>query len=238
MDIQPWETWLHGIAKKAGKEHLLAAPPIEVAEDATRDVERIREERYAAFVGGLPELYRGMTFGTLTDITGGFTAPESIARMWADTYPDVPAGLFLYSKERGTGKTHIAIAIGHVLASKGFSVGVIDVVALLNRIRNGFEDKHPRVDVERIPSGRDVLILDDLGAEKQSAWVSEQLYLLINTAISHEVDLIVTSNSTFKELGERMDDRVVSRIIGVTDLVLFNGVPDFRLEQHKRRRAV
>ncbi|MBN2840378.1 MAG: hypothetical protein JXP37_05435, partial [Coriobacteriia bacterium] len=74
MEIGPWEITLRRMAQKAGKEHLLAAPPIEVAEDAARDEERIREERYAAFVAGLPELYQGMTFGTLTDITGGLTA--------------------------------------------------------------------------------------------------------------------------------------------------------------------
>lgn len=227
---------LKKMARAAGKEHLLTGPPPEVSVEAAlaEDALRLRIARREAFRNSLPDLYTGMTFEAWLD-RGPLQGAYERVREWAESYPMNEAGLFLYSTERGTGKTHLAIACGLALADKGYRVQLVDVVALLNRIRNGFEDKHPRIDVERIGRAGDVLILDDLGAEKQSPWVSEQLYLLINTAIACEATLIVTSNLDFGGLAERMDDRVVSRIIGATDVVLMDA-PDFRLEQHKKRR--
>lgn len=230
--------YLRRAARAAGKEHLLDAEA-DIGESVddllADDMRRLAIARHSSFTNSLPPLYTGMTFGAWRD-RASLSDAVSQVREWAELYPLVDAGLFLYGKERGTGKTHLAIAAGHVLATKGYRVKLIDVVAMLNRIRNGFESQQPRIDVEGIARWSDILILDDLGAEKQSPWVSEQLYLLINTAIARQAALIITSNLDYGELASRMDDRVVSRLIGATDRVVVDDT-DYRLEQHKRRRA-
>ncbi len=187
------------------------------------------------YIESLPPLYRDATFDTFDDVPG-LTTSVKAAEAWAWAWRDQFTGLYLVSKERGTGKTHIATAIGHVASGAGAKVRFVNVVSLLNRIQNGFGNGHPRIDVEGLAQSADILILDDLGAERQKEWVEEQFYLLVNTAISHRTRLVVTSNLPYDSLAERFDDRLVSRIIGATDRLVFDA-PDYRLRKHKERRA-
>lgn len=189
-------------------------------------------DRYAE---SLPLLYRDATFATFEDVAGLATSVKA-AEAWAWAWRDQATGLYLVSKERGTGKTHIATAIGHVASGAGAKVRFVNVVSLLNRIQNGFGNGHPRIDVESLAQLADIIILDDLGAERQKEWVEEQFYLLVNTAVCHRTRLVITSNLPFDALSERFDDRLVSRIIGATDRLVFDA-PDYRLRQHKERRA-
>lgn len=227
------ESIIRRIAIKAGVDPdeamLLADDP----DDHAEAQERIRRLRHEAFLESLPEAYLEMTFSAWKRRVHLADAYKTV-KAWADAVPDVPAGLFLYGQERGTGKTHLAIAAATVCSEKGLRVTFVDVVSLLSRIRNGFDKEHPRVDVEGIGRYCDVLVLDDMGAEKPSRWVDEQFYLLVNTAVSRGTHLIVTSNLDYGLLAERMDDRIVSRLVGATDRVLFDA-SDYRNEQHKRR---
>lgn len=234
MDMAPIERAFRRLARSQGKEHLLDVPvAVSDTDLIVLDQQRIAESRRSSFFESLPELYKEMTFLSWSD-----TDREAFAKVesWCESFPKVRAGLYLYSRERGSGKTHLAIAAGRALSEHGYAVNLVDVVALLSRLRNGFEKKHPRIDVEAIGRFCDVLIMDDLGAEKPSEWVSEQLYLLVNTAVAHKASLIVTTNCNFKQLAERMDDRIVSRIIGATDMVQVVA-GDYRVAQHKARRA-
>lgn len=226
------EEALRQAARAAGKEHLLDLECVENPGVMDTEVDA-RTSRYESFVARLPALYGDMTFGTWRE-NSTLTESVTTVQAWAEFYPSVDAGLFIYSKRSGTGKTHLAIAAGQVLASKGYRVTLIDVVAFLERIKAGFDDKQPRVIVEDVARYTDVLILDDLGAEKATAWVDEQFYLLINAAIASKVTLIVTSNLTYKELAGRISERVVSRIVGATDGIVM-GDSDYRREQHKER---
>ena len=61
-----------------------------------------------------------------------------------------------------------------------------------------------------------LLIVDDIGAEKPSEWVRERLLSFINTRVSNELTTIYTSNLSLERLREKMGDRIVSRIIGST----------------------
>lgn len=187
------------------------------------------------YTESLPPLYRDASFATFENVAGLATSVKA-AEAWAWAWRDQFTGLYLVSKERGTGKTHIAVAIGHVASGTGAKARFVNVVSLLNRIQNGFGNGHPRIDVESLARSADILILDDLGAERQKEWVEEQFYLLVNTAISHRTRLIITSNLPFDALSERFDDRLVSRIIGATDRLVFDA-PDYRLRQHKERRG-
>ena len=199
------------------------------------DMEALRTMQHESFIENLPPLYRAMTFAAFgTRDVESVDNARSRALAWVNDYQKMKAGLYLTSQQRGTGKTHLALAIGHAMSARGVPVKVLDVVSLLSQIRNGFEEHKPRIDVERLGAAAPILILDDLGAEKQSVWVSEQLYLLINSAIKSETTLIITSNLDYKALAAKMDDRIVSRIIGATDMVRMDG-PDYRLEMYRER---
>ena len=61
-----------------------------------------------------------------------------------------------------------------------------------------------------------MLILDDLGAEKPSDWVKEQLYVIINRRYENMLPTIITTNCTMNELKDRIGERTASRIIEMT----------------------
>jgi DNA replication protein DnaC len=64
----------------------------------------------------------------------------------------------------------------------------------------------------------DLLHLDDLGAEKQTDWVLEQLYSLINERYEEERSIVVTTNLVdTAELEQQIGRRTVSRLTEMTD---------------------
>jgi DNA replication protein DnaC len=63
----------------------------------------------------------------------------------------------------------------------------------------------------------DLLHLDDLGAEKPTEWVLEQLYSIVNERWQNERSIVVTSNPGIDELRAQIGQRTVSRLEEITD---------------------
>ena len=86
------------------------------------------------------------------------------------------------------------------------------------------------------------LVLDDLGAERMSEWVSEQVFAIINYRYNHRLQTIITTNYGLKALSKRMtavtkgkdsgndvqSQRILSRICGMCHVVEVSG-RDFRM---------
>jgi DNA replication protein DnaC len=97
---------------------------------------------------------------------------------------------------------------------------------LLARIRRTFESE-PGGDsylsfFERLTSV-DLLHIDDLGAEKSSDWVLEQLYALINERYEGQRSVVVTTNLPHEELELQIGARTVSRLTQMCDEVPLYG---------------
>jgi len=133
----------------------------------------------------------------------------------------------LISGTVGTGKTHLAISVLRELV-KQKDVRFISVPRLLYEIRKGFESNGSNLFDEIVNT--EVLVLDDLGAEKPSQWVEEQLFILINTRYENELQTIITTNCTLEQLTERLGERIVSRLLEMCVGILLTG-KDFRKER-------
>ena len=72
----------------------------------------------------------------------------------------------------GTGKTHLACAIANELKGK-YAVSFANVPMLLEKMRTG------NVSVEEMLSA-DLLVLDDLGSERETAWTVERFLLIVD----------------------------------------------------------
>ena len=59
----------------------------------------------------------------------------------------------------------------------------------------------------------DLLHLDDVGAERQTEWVLEQLYSIVNTRYEDQRAIVVTTNLQPDELAAQIGERTVSRLI-------------------------
>ena len=69
----------------------------------------------------------------------------------------------------------------------------------------------------------DLLHIDDLGAEKRSDWVLEQLYALINERYETQRSMLITTNLPHQELEEQIGARTVSRLSQICDQVALFG---------------
>ena len=58
----------------------------------------------------------------------------------------------------------------------------------------------------------DLLHIDDVGAEKTSPWVLEQLYAIVNARYEDERSIVITTNLERDELAEQINERTVSRL--------------------------
>jgi DNA replication protein DnaC len=131
----------------------------------------------------------------------------------------------------GCGKTHLVSAIVHRLADNKRMASFIVVPELLRTIRQGFnQDNNVSNMLINKAETAPILILDDLGAEKISDWVREQLYIIINRRYENMLPTIVTTNCTTAELVERLGERTVSRLIEMTDAYKITA-EDYRLKK-------
>ena len=81
----------------------------------------------------------------------------------------------------------------------------------------------------------DLLQVDDLGAEKTSAWVLEQLYSIINSRYEAEKAIVVTTNLERDELAAQIGERTVSRLEEMCEIVPLFGRDHRRFEAVDRR---
>lgn len=120
----------------------------------------------------------------------------------------------------GVGKTHLAASIANQLIRQRVAVFFVNVPDAYDRIRDemGMKDF-----TKSTMKTCDLLILDDLGKEKQTEWTNQVLYEVVNTRYENRKPIIVTTNYSAQELNERIDNAVVSRLLEVSAFVNVTG---------------
>jgi len=161
------------------------------------------------------------------------------ARRLAIAFPVVDRGLFFLG-EPGVGKTHLAVAVlRQVILTRGARGIFYDTRDLLKVIRGTYNPdvKTTELDVLRPVMEADLLVLDDLGAEKTSEWVEETLNLIVNTRYSERRLTIFTSNypdvppdagGDVISLHDRIGFRMRSRLHEMCDFLDMEGA-DYRM---------
>ena len=96
----------------------------------------------------------------------------------------------------GTGKTSLAILLAKAAKDAGRSYAVYPVPRLLAEIKRTFDRdaSDSYLGFFRRLCSVDLLVLDDLGAEKQTEWVLEQLYSIVNERWQDRRSVVVTTN--------------------------------------------
>jgi DNA replication protein DnaC len=159
------------------------------------------------------------------------------ARQFAEAFPIVERGLFLDGPP-GIGKTHIAVAVlKHVIMRTGARGLFYDTRELLRIIRSTFNPvtRTAEMDVLQPVMTAELLVLDDLGAEKPSEWVEETMNLIVNTRYNERRPTIFTSN--FEDLPDEEGDpqslkarvgfRIHSRLHEMCEFLEYDGA-DYR----------
>jgi DNA replication protein DnaC len=152
--------------------------------------------------------------------------PKQIRQAIINVYT-TNGGLYIHG-DVGTGKTYICWALYNYMNRRQQDCPVIyNVVDLINEIRQEFgretyDKRYPDQDLVDIEIPR-VAILDDLGAEKKSDFVTETLYRIINQRYIHHMPTIFTSNHTLDQLADHIGERSASRIVEMCEIIELTG---------------
>lgn len=131
-------------------------------------------------------------------------------------------GLYIWSESTGNGKTSWAAKIMNYYFRKiVFKTGLeneglyINVPTFLEDLRAYYSNEDDEfTQVLYMARWANLLIMDDIGAEKPSEWVSERLLQIINFREAEGKSTIYTSNISPAELGKKLGNRIKSRIMG------------------------
>lgn len=111
-------------------------------------------------------------------------------------------GLVFYGKV-GTGKSYTAACIANALMEMKVSVIMTSFVKILQDIQ-GNEDEARYID---ILNGCSLLIIDDLGAERNTDYALEKVYNVIDSRVRTDKPMILTTNLSFDEMMQTTDIR-------------------------------
>jgi DNA replication protein DnaC len=167
---------------------------------------------------GIPKRYRGVSFDRqpIVDMDPYFVLEVRQFVRRIEKNLDEGRGLWFFG-DVGTGKTSLAMLVSKAALEAGRSVAIYSVPRLLAEIKETYEADANRSYAElfRRLVEVDLLHLDDLGAEKRTEWVLEQLYSIVNERWQNERSIVVTTNLELDELREQIGFRTVSRIEGM-----------------------
>lgn len=130
----------------------------------------------------------------------------------------------------GTGKTHLAIAMAHELILKYYlRVLYYQCEALCDWLLEGMHENHYDSRLKKAMDA-DVLIIDDLGAQKPTEWKDAKLDEIIDHRYAEALSTIITTNAAPKDISARVVSRINSnKVYKIKDI-------DHRIAQGKVQR--
>jgi DNA replication protein DnaC len=183
----------------------------------------------------IPKRYEHCTLDTFEPGYGqadqSLAAAYLMARQFVSGYPVTTEGRgLLLTGSVGVGKTHLAVGIVQALITeKGVHALFCDYRELLKRIQESYNPQVASTELQILTPifEAEVLILDELGAQKPTDWVWDTVALILNTRYNDKRTTLITTNypnaaaalarssdKVIREetLGDRIGERMRSRL--------------------------
>jgi DNA replication protein DnaC len=205
----------------------------------------------------IPSRYQRCRLDNFQTSHHALVAARSIAQRWVEEFLSLDGGSrdggLLFIGPPGVGKTHLAAAaLSEVVRRYRVRGRFVDFTSLVYQIQSTFDAGNPETKqsvLEPVLSA-EVLVLDELGAQKPSPWVSEILYLVLNGRYTARRPTLFTTNYALdaaaappaldrgagESLGTRIPAMLVSRLWEMARPVVMAG-DDFRrvVKSHQHR---
>ena len=116
---------------------------------------------------------------------------------WDEMFKD-NIGILFYGGV-GTGKSFLACCIANALIEKLVPVSVTNLPRILNKLQGfGFGEEHQEF-IDKLQRYK-LLVIDDLGVERDTSYSTEQVYNIIDTRSRSGMPLIITTNLSMDDL--------------------------------------
>ncbi len=167
--------------------------------------QRLKKGRVRGIASVIPRRYRGVSFDRppVSDMERDMESRFVVGAVKEfvgdlDAKLEAGSGLWLMGGT-GTGKTTLGMLIAKTALAAGKTVAVYFTPKLLTQIRQTYQasESEDAYDAffKRLTSV-DLLYIDDLGSERHTDWVVEQLYALVNERYENQRSMLVTSNAS------------------------------------------
>jgi DNA replication protein DnaC len=182
--------------------------------------QRVAKAKARSLSAVIPRRYRDVSFDSppASEIEPRRIVDEvrSFSRR-IDDHLDAGRGLWFMGPP-GTGKTTLAMLVSQAALRAGRSVAIYSLPRLLNAIRDSYHVHGSYGGLLDQLIAVDLLHIDDVGAERTTDWVLEELYSIVNGRYEDVRSIVITTNSLDREaLCEQITARTVSRLTEMCD---------------------
>jgi len=199
---------------------------------------------------GIPRRYEECSLDNFDVLKPALAPALAWAQEWFERWPsNVDVGL-LFVGPPGTGKTHLGVGLLRALAlRKGAKIFFAEQRELLKDLQSTFDGGAARneSDVLAPVLEAEVLLLDDLGAGRTTAWAQDVMHDVLAHRYNRKLPTLMTTNratgdddatasSELPTLRDRLGDALMSRIYEMCHVIPVNGEDYRRCILHARHR--
>ena len=166
------------------------------AYDCRCRAQRIAQAKARSLSRVIPKRFEDVAFDRPPIIDVEPRATVEVARRFAETIDrQIDAGTGIaFQGPVGTGKTALAMCVTKAALNAGRSVAIFPLPKLLSVIRDSYGPDRSYVQLADQLARVELLHIDDLGAERTTEWVLEELYTIVNARYEDKRSIVFTTN--------------------------------------------
>ncbi|EUL66880.1 DNA replication protein DnaC [Enterobacter hormaechei] len=196
--VEEWQAWQETEGRKRSGE-------------IDKMNQRARSEKIFGRAG-IQALHRSCSFANY-EVKG----PEqrqaySMAKSYAQNFGGGSFASFVFSGAPGTGKNHLAAAIGNHLLGAGHSVLVVTIPDLMLRVRECYDDGQSESSLLNDLCNVDLLVLDEVGIQRGSSGEKVIINQVIDRRLSSMRPVGILTNLNHGELVNTLGARDMDRL--------------------------
>jgi len=186
---------------------------VEGAKRSAQIDEQNRKVRAEKIFGrsGICELHRNCSFDNFHVTTDGQRQALDSAKKYAEWFGTGFAS-FVFTGGCGTGKNHLAAAIGNALLHSGRSVLIVTVPDLMLRARACYDEGRSESMLLSELCAVDLLVLDEVGVQRETKNEFVLLNQIIDRRLASMKPVGILTNQTISELTQTLGVRIMDRL--------------------------
>lgn len=178
------------------------------------EVDRLnRQARAEKILGrsGIQDLHRNCSFSNYEVACAGQKQALTYAKSYAQNF-GIGFASFVFTGNPGTGKNHLAAAIGNYLLKQDRTVLVVTVADLTLRARACYDNGKSEADLLNDLCGVDLLVIDEVGVQRDTRGEKVLLNQIIDRRLAALKPVGILTNLNHQALTETLGARVIDRL--------------------------